>query len=207
MTAKVMLVDDHPIVRRGYRALLEASGGITVMAEAGAPLAAMRAARHCAIDVAVLDLRLPGAGGLRLCQRLRRYQPQLRVLIFSAQSDFVTVRAARVAGARAFLDKRAPAEALASAVLGLVRGDVEIAHNAFANLHTPERPLTDRQRAIVRRLAAGEDARDIAAALAISPKTVANHVYAVRDKLQVDSLAEVLRYGVDRGAAPAGGWL
>ncbi|MHA7833747.1 MAG: response regulator [Algiphilus sp.] len=206
MTTKVMLVDDHPIVRRGYRALLESVGGIAVVAEADTPRMAMRATRHCAIDVAVLDLRLPGTGGLRLCQRLRRYQPRLRVLIFSAQSDFVTVRAARAAGARAFLDKRAPAEALASAVLGVARGEPEIAHNAFAALQVAPRPLSEREQIIVRRLAAGEDTRDIAQALSISPKTVANHVYAARDKLQADSLAELIRYGVDHAAAPTGAW-
>lgn len=206
MTAKVMLVDDHPIVRRGYRALLEACGGIAVVAEAGAPLAAMQAVRHGSIDVAVLDLRLPGAGGLRLCRRLRRYHPQLRVLIFSAQSDFVTVRAARAAGAHAFLDKRAPAEALADAVLAVARGERAIAHNALTALHAGQQPLTEREHLIVRRLAAGEGTKEIAIALAISPKTVANHVYAAREKLQVDSLAEVIRYGVDHAASPAGRW-
>lgn len=197
MTTKVMLVDDHPMVRRGYRALLESHGGIAIVAEAGSPLAAMKAARGIGIDVAVVDLRLPGAGGIRLCHRLRRVLPRLRLLVFSAQTDFVTVRAAREAGAAAFLDKRAPAEALTMAVLGVASGRTDFAHNAFAGLGGGECALSEREQTIVRRLAAGEEAHDIAVAMAISPKTVSNHLYAVRDKLRVSSIAEVVRYGVE----------
>lgn len=197
MTTKVMLVDDHPIVRRGYRALLEACGGVAIVAEAGSPLAAMKAARANVIDVAVIDLRLPGAGGIRLCRRLRRVVPQMHLLVFSAQTDFVTVRAAREAGAAAFLDKRAPAEALPVAVRGVASGRTDFAHNAFASLGGGERHLSEREQAIVRRLAAGEETESIALAMAISPKTVSNHLYAAREKLRLNSLAELVRYGVE----------
>jgi len=200
MTTKILLVDDHPIVRRGYRALLEAYGGMAVVAEAGSPLAAIRAARRTAIDVAVVDLRLPGAGGIRLCQRLRRVAPDIRLLVFSAQSDYVTVRAVSDVGAMAFLDKRARAEALPDAVLAVAQGRVDFEGNAFATLESDSRQLSRREDAIVRRFAAGENTQDIALALAISPKTVANHLDAARDKLHLDSFAEVVRYGADTAA-------
>lgn len=200
MTTKILLVDDHPIVRHGYRALLDAYGGMSVVAEAGSPLAAVRAARRIFIDVAVVDLRLPGAGGIRLCQRLRRAAPHIRLIVFSAQSDYVTVRAVSEAGAMAFLDKRACAEALPEAVLAVAHGRVDFAGNALAMLRGDARRLSQREEVIVRRFAAGETTHDIALALSISPKTVANHIDAARDKLHLESTAAVIRYGVDAAA-------
>jgi DNA-binding NarL/FixJ family response regulator len=200
---RLLLVDDHAIVRAGVRRLLAALAD-TVVIEAADAETAMAALRQQRPDVVVLDLNLPGCGGLLLLRRILEHDPAARVLILTMHADQLHASRTLRAGARGFMTKNATPEELLQAIQRVAAGgryvEAEVAQ-AIA-VATPEtgRPLhalSDRDLEIMRLLAQGESLREIADALGVAYKTVANGCTAMKTKLGVARTADLVRLAVE----------
>jgi DNA-binding NarL/FixJ family response regulator len=203
VSVRVVLADDHPMYRFGLRAVLDASPEVEVVGEAadGAELLAL-VARH-APDVVLTDLSMPTLSGTAAIDELTRRQPGVGVLVLTMHEDDVSLFAALRAGARGYLLKGADRDEIVRAVLAVAGGDAvyggAVARRVVDSLtgvaRTPVLPeLTGREREVLELLAAGLPTGQIARRLALSDKTVRNHVSAVLTKLQVpDHAAAVAR--------------
>ena len=199
---RVLLVDDHAIVRAGLRGLLAAGGRaeIAEAADAAGAVAAMRATRP---DLIVLDINLPGIGGLDLLRRMLAEDDRLRVLVLSMHAEPIYATRAIEAGARGYLSKNAPPDELITAVARIAAGghyvENEIAQELALQRIAPAPPqarLTARELEIVRLLAAGRSLSEIAATLCLGYKTVANACTALKAKLGVARTADLLRVSI-----------
>ena len=204
---RVVLADDHAVVRTGYRRLLELEDDMDVVADfADSDAACAWFASHDA-DVLVLDLSMPGRGGLETLARVKARRPGLRVLVFSMHDSPAMVDQALRAGADGYLTKSSEPDALIDAVRRAARGeqplspDVASARAAGAQ-EAAHLSLTPREFAIFRLLAAGRTVEEIAARLFLSTKTVANYQTAIRQKLGVANAVELLQYARRHGLAP-----
>jgi DNA-binding NarL/FixJ family response regulator len=202
VTLRVLVVEDHPLFRRGVVALLEAAEGLAVAGTAGSGEEAVTAAAQLRPDVVLMDLQLPGISGIEATRAIVAADPDVRVLVLSLFEDEDSVFLALRAGARGYLLKEADEEELTGAVRAVARGEAifsrAIAERVLAFFAVP-RPapkifpeLTDREREILGLLAAGHPNPSIARALSLSPKTVANYVSAIFAKLQVADRAEAM---------------
>ncbi len=208
---RVVIVDDHPVVRRGLRALLDTLDGIEVVGDAGDGEAALEQVRLNAPDVVLMDLHMPGMDGIEATRRIREESAGTAVLVMTMFDDDETVITAVQAGARGYLVKGAEQEeisralravasgevifgpAVASRVLGALSGAPRMAPDpVFAN-------LTDRERDILRLLASGRRTAEIAAELYLAPKTVSNALTSIFAKLQVGSRAEAIVLAREHG--------
>lgn len=210
MTLRVLLVDDHAIVREGYRALLEKHADLCVVGEAADGESAYRACLDDTPDVVVMDLSLPGASGIDTLARLRRRHPALRILVLTMHEDSAfAVRALR-AGADGYLTKSSPPALLVQALRDVHRGarpvsqDVARAMALGAFERDGLDALSPREFSVLRALVAGESPAAIAAQLHLSPKTVANLHYAIKRKLGVRSDIELVRLALRQGWVAAG---
>lgn len=203
----VLLVDDHAVVRAGYRRLLEGQGDLQVVAEAGDGAAAYRCAQQHDIDVSVIDLGLPGMGGLELIARLQRAGRGGRLLACSMHRDPLWAAQALRAGALGYVTKSSPAEQLVAAVRVLARGqrslspDIagELAALLLASPSDAAQTLSTREMEVLRALVGGRSADEIAEALSLSVKTIHNLHYQVKAKLGTKSDFELARLAWERG--------
>lgn len=200
-TIKVLLVDDHVATRAGCAHLLGQAPGIVVDAETDNAEEAYRLASTQDIDVVVLDLSLPGMSGLEACTRINRRRADARILVFSMHEEPLFVRRALAAGAGGYLTKRAPAYALADAVRAVATGCRYIDPRVRADVTVPAplEQLSLREFEIFRLLADGYDTHDVAQALFLSAKTVANNISRLRAKLGVSSAAQLTRLALRHG--------
>ncbi len=202
---RVLLADDHAVVRKGIRDFLEADPQISVMAEADDGAAAWRLVAHQPPDVAVLDIRMPQLSGIELTKRIKAQYPQVRVLILSAYDDEPYILALLRAGADGYVLKTAQGDDLVRAVKQVYAGksvlDPEIAAKLVATLtHAqPVEPLSERELEIVRGVAKGRTNREIARDLQISDRTVQGHLANVFGKLHVASRTEMVTVALQRG--------
>jgi two-component system, NarL family, invasion response regulator UvrY len=196
---RVLLVDDHAVVRTGFRLLLEASREILVVAEAESGEEACRRFPELRPDVVVIDIAMPGMGGLEALKRICAHEPGARVLALSAHDDPMHARHALHEGALGFLSKRSAPEALIDAISQVAAGrpyvDAHIARElALAGLRngaTPLDRLTEREFDVFLRLARGETVQRIAKDLNLSASTVGTHLYRVKQKLEVENQSEL----------------
>jgi DNA-binding NarL/FixJ family response regulator len=202
---RLLIIDDHAIVRSGVRRLLAALPDIECL-EATTGEEALGLVGRAPIDLAVLDLNLPGLGGVELVRCLLRERPRLRILVFSTHTEPVYVARAMEAGALGYVSKNAAPEDLARGVHALIRGRtfvesalVEDAEGGEAPGDAYLRPLTDRELEIMRLLARGRNLSQIAAALGVAYKTVANTCTRIKDKLGVTHTADLIRISLDQG--------
>ena len=199
--AKIMLVDDHAIVREGYRSLLEKQPGLRVVAEAADGAAAYRLFKETAPDLVIMDLTMPGLGGIEAIKRIRQRDSSARILVFTMHQNAAYAVQAFRAGAKGYVTKSSPPEALVTAVFDVLRGriamsadiDHELALSRLANEPTAADVLTPREFEILRMLLAEQTTEDIAETLHVSPKTVANTRYLIKTKLGVGSDIELVR--------------
>jgi len=201
---RLVLADDHPVVRTGYRRLLEQAGDMLVLAEAGDTDAAYAAWLEHRPDVLLTDLSMPGGGGLELIRRVQQRDAHARVLVFSMHDSALLVRRAFDAGARGFLSKAGAPDALVDAVRALHAGGRHLGaelppewlrrdpHAEGERLAT----LSQREFEVFRLLALGHSAGECAAALKLSAKTVANHQTTIRDKLGVATSAALVHLAI-----------
>jgi DNA-binding NarL/FixJ family response regulator len=201
---RVLLIDDHALVRAGYRYLLQDSGAIEVVAEASTAAAGYRRFLRGEVDVTVLDLSLPGAGGLEILRRMRARRADAAVLVVSMHDEPEMVERALRLGASGYLCKRSDPELLVEAVRTVAAG------GRFLDPGLAQRPrapggdralarLSPREFEIFRQLAEGRTVDAIAEALCLSQKTVANYGTAIRAKLGLDNRAEMARVALAAG--------
>lgn len=211
---RVLLVDDHPVVRSGYRRLLEQDGDITVVGEAADVEQGHAAWVSLMPDVLVTDLSMPGAGGVELLRKVLARDSQARVLVCSMYDSAQMVRRALDSGARGFVSKNAPPDSLVAAVRAVDRGGRYLSADLSPSLlnraeqDEAERlaALSQREFEIFRLLAEGHSPAECARLLNLSPKTVANNQTQIKDKLGVATSAALvhlaLRHGVIDGRQP-----
>ena len=201
---RIALVDDHAVVRAGYRALLASQPEMRVMAEFADAASAYRGLRDVDVDVVVMDLSMPGAGALETLGRLHRRLPGLASLVFSMHCRAAYARQAFAAGARGYVTKSSEPEVLLRALHEVGAGrrflsaDVAqlLAWERFGDARGALDSLTVREFEVLRLLLEGRDVETIAAALNLSPKTVRNLHYIVKRKLDVRDDIELVRRAV-----------
>ena len=206
METTIMLVDDHAVVRMGFRMLLESLPGFKVTAEAGDGESALQLCAESVPDVVVSDLSMPGIGGLDFIERLKSRHPRARMVVLSAHDEPIFVRRAMAAGALGYLCKRGAPERLVDAVRRVAEGkrylDPALAERmALEDMDggDPVEKLTSREFEVFLQLARGRAVAQIAKLLFLSPGTVGTHLYHVKQKLGVSNAAELAMMAVQRG--------
>jgi len=193
---RLLLVDDHPMVRDGLRARLAESTGFSVIAEAGDAAGALAAARLQRPDLVVVDVALRGDSGIALTRELRAEHPGLRVLVLSMYDNPGYVSEAQRAGASAYVLKDSPAEAIIDALRRVAAGG-EVWPAGPVQGEGPH--LTPREREVLGLLAEGLSSKQIGERLGMGVRTVETHRTHLRRKLQQDSPAALLRYAIEGG--------
>lgn len=196
---KVMLVDDHAVVRMGFRLLLEGVPDIKVVAEVESGEEAYQRYPEARPDVVVMDLAMPGMGGLEAMRRLRARDERARILVLSAHDDTLHPRRVLDAGAMGYLSKRTAPEELIAAVREVAQGKLYIEASIAQQLATkrltggaePTEALSRREFEIFMLLARGKSVGEIAETLFLSPSTVGTHLYHIKQKLGAANSAEM----------------
>ncbi len=205
---RVLVVDDHTLVRSGLRLLLEAEADFVVEDEAGDAEQAIRLARLHKPDVVLLDVVMPGRSGLEAMDDLREAAPRARILVLSMQDDPSYVRQAFGAGASGYLLKEAADDDLVQAVREVAAGNRYVhpplgarlaAAEAEAKAREDADPLSEREREVLRLLALGHTNQEIAKLLFISVRTAETHRAHVMQKLRLSTRAELVRYALHQG--------
>jgi two-component system, NarL family, invasion response regulator UvrY len=205
--ATIMLVDDHAIVREGYRALLQKQPGLKVVAEASDGAEAYRLYKETKPDLVIMDLTMPGLGGIEAIKRLRQWDATARILVFTMHQNAAYAVQAIRAGARGYVSKSNSPQVLVNAVFDVLQGKVvlsaDIDHELALSRIDP-RPiatdvLTPREFEILRLQLAEKTTEEIANVLHLSPKTVANTRYLIKSKLGVASDIELVLVALRQG--------
>jgi len=195
----VLLVDDHAVVREGYRRLLERDDSLVVAGEAASAAEAMRLDTDLRPDVVVLDIALPGVSGIEILRRIIARRPDACVLMFSMYHDGIYASRAIDAGARGFLSKASAPDLLVEAVRAVAGGgrylspDVEAAMNKQSSAANElASALSTRELEVLRMLSQGYGIEEIGERLGLSPKTAANHQSSIKQKLGADSALQLM---------------
>jgi DNA-binding NarL/FixJ family response regulator len=209
MSLRALVVDDHPLYRRGLVDALTSLLGLIVSGQAGSVSEALDQPIHP--DVVLLDLGLPVVAGAHAVEAILRRWPAAHVLVLTASESRQSLVAALTAGASGYLTKHAGEEELAEAIAKVARGELFVTPRLAAYLLEEERlaplsewPLSGREREILRLVAEGERDRDIADRLCISPKTVQSHLSRIRDKTSRRRRAELTRFAIEAGLVDNG---
>jgi two-component system invasion response regulator UvrY len=209
---RILLVDDHAVVRMGFRLLLQSVSDMSVVAEADCGETACRLYLELEPDVVVMDLAMPGMGGLEALRRIRARQPLAQVLTLSAHDDPMHARRALQEGALGFLSKRSAPEALLEAVAAVAAGrrylDPALAQKlALAEFDgaakSPVERLSEREFEVFVRLAGGATVQRIAADLNLSASTIGTHLYNIKQKLAVVNQSELTLIAIRHGLIDA----
>lgn len=209
---RVLLVDDHAVVRTGFRLLLQSHADTAVVGEAESGESACQRYLELLPDVVVMDLGMPGMGGLEALRRIRAHHPNARVLALSAHDDPAYARRALREGARGFLSKRSAPEALLEAITAVAAGqryvDAGLAQKlaldqAEGDGKSPIERLSEREFEVFVRLAGGASVQRIAEDLNLSASTIGTHLYNVKHKLGVSNQAELALIAIRHGLIDA----
>jgi two-component system, NarL family, invasion response regulator UvrY len=203
----VMLVDDHAVVRMGFRLLLEGAEDIRVCAEADSGEEAARRYGEVSPDVVVMDVSMPGIGGLEAVGRILAKHSHARILVLSAHEDTILPKRMLKAGALGYLSKRSAAEELIQAIRQVAAGKPflearlaqEMAVQQVTGTQNPVEVLSDREFEVFMHLARGETVAEIAKALFLSPRTVGTHLYNIKQKLNASNAAELTLIAMHSG--------
>jgi two-component system invasion response regulator UvrY len=203
---KILIVDDHPIVRAGLRRLLTAAPQIDIC-EAASGREALRVLREQQPALVILDLNLPDIGGLEVLARLKAFSPDARVLVLSMHDDETHITRALRAGAAGYVTKNAPPEELLEAIGRIAEGHTYIEHEiaeglVFASIRAapdPLKELSSRDLEILRRLAEGRTLSQIADTLGIGYKTAANNCSRLKARLGATSTVDLIRIAIRVG--------
>lgn len=204
----VMLVDDHAVVRMGFRLLLEGSSDIRVVAEAESGEDAVRRIQEVKPQVVVMDLSMPGIGGLEALSRILARDPAAKILVLTAHEDAMHAKRVLKAGALGYLSKRSAPEALIQAIRQVMQGRTflepaiaqELAVQQVTGERTPVDMLSEKEFKVFLALAKGQSVADIAEVLSLSPRTIGTHLYNIKQKLGASNSAELaiiaMRHGL-----------
>lgn len=204
---RVMLVDDHAVVRVGFRMLLSASPDIEVVAEAGSGEVAYQSYPEVKPDLVIMDLSMPGIGGIETVRRLLARDRDARVLVLSAYEDTAHAKRVLRAGALGYVSKRTAPEALIEAVRAIAAGRAYLAADMAQKLAVEDfsgspggvEALSEREFAVFLQLARGQSVNQIAEVLSLSPNTVGTHLYKIKQKLGAGNQAELTLIAVRNG--------
>ena len=212
---RVLIADDHTLVRDGIRALLALASDIEVVGEAANGKEAVEKARELAPDVVLMDLAMPVVTGLEATRRICRESPGTKVLALTQYDDSEYVIPVVEAGARGFVTKMSAFSELTSAIQAVYRGESYLSPSAAAVLveerqqradlgvgNDPYRQLTDREREILKLVVEGHTAREIAEILVVSPKTVEWHKSNLMSKLNIHNMADLVRFAIRKAVIP-----
>ena len=223
MTPKktILIVDDHPLVREGLKSILKPAAEYEVVGQTGNARDAIQMVKNLKPDLVLLDLGLPDKSGLELCREIRNISPPTRILIVSMHSKVDYIVKAFQAGATGYMTKESATERLLQGIAQVLNGeyfmDSAVSHSVVKKLmQTPEKEmkitdtgyetLTSREQEIMVLLAEGYSAKEAAAKLFISPKTVENHRTNIMNKLGLHSTLELVRYAARLGLVDVDLW-
>jgi DNA-binding NarL/FixJ family response regulator len=210
MVTRILIADDHGVLRAGLRALLDAAPDLTVVGDAADGDEALRLTNELQPDVVLMDISMPGRGGIEATARLRQLKSDIRVLILTFHEDETLLKEAIRAGASGYIVKRAVESELINAIRAVLRGDLYI-HSGMtrallADSGSPEprsqmsvERLTPREMEVLRLVAQGHTNRQIADLLTISVRTVETHRANLMGKLHLESRVELVRYAAEHG--------
>lgn len=205
---RVLVADDHTIVREGLKQILASSGDLVVAGEAANGNDVIKLVREQQWDVLVTDMSMPGRSGIELIKLVKEARPNLPILVLSMYGeDQYAVRAIR-AGASGYLNKESASEQLVAAIRKVAAGGAHVsgavAEALFNNVRggarmKPHEELSDREFQVLRLIAAGQSVTEIGVSLSLSPKTVSTHKSRLLEKLQLSNPAELIRYAIEHG--------
>ncbi len=205
---RLLLVDDHTIVREGLKRILDAAGDGFVIVEASSGFQALEALSRASFSLAIVDLSMPGMNGLDLIRRIKAEHPDVAVLVLSMHAEEQYALRSFKAGANGYVTKDSASEELVRAVRKVAAGGAyvtaSLAERVVQQLNgavgVPRHAqLSDRELEVLRRIVGGERLTDIARALHLSVKTISTHKTRIQDKLQLGSTAALVRYGIEQG--------
>jgi two-component system invasion response regulator UvrY len=207
----ILLVDDHAIVRMGFKMLIEAEEGIKVIGEAESGEIAIKLLQELKPDIIVMDITMPGIGGLEAIDRIMAKDKNTKILVLSAHEDSVHPKRALNAGAMGYLTKRSAAEELIKAIKSIHQGKRYLEPNiaqqmAITQLSGESNPveiLSDREFDVFIALAKGKSTNEIADTLCLSPRTVGTHLYNIKQKLNANNSAEIALIAIRCGLIDA----
>lgn len=210
----IVIADDHALVRMGLRQIIKLAPDLRVVADVadGQQLLALLSARRC--DLVLMDMAMPGCGGVQLIKRIRHKDPAPPVLVLSMHDEGELVFRALKAGASGYLTKDAVPETLLSAIRKVARGERYIDPTLVDELvfdyglgdgNAPHKQLSDREFQVFQMLVAGLAIKQIAERLSVSSKTISTHKLRLMQKMRMRSMAELVRYAVENGLADGGG--
>ena len=210
-TVRVLLVDDHAVVREGYRTLLQKHEGLSVVGEAADAAEAYRQYKATGPDVVVMDISMPGRGGIDAIEHIRRLDPKARILVFTMHCGAPYALQAFRAGARGYVTKSSPPDLLVSAVRSVAEGRMAICPEISEVLALDRvgegsgglEDLSPREFEILRMILDAKSTDEIASALNLSRKTAANYHYSIKSKLGVASDIELFHFGLQHGLVDA----
>ncbi len=208
---RICLVDDHSVVRVGYRRFLEQEADFAVVAEAGSGEEAYRVLQALEVDVVILDLSMPGEGGLSVLRRLKSRWPLLPILVFSMHDHPTFAIQATRAGANGYITKSSDPEIMVSAVRRVLAGVLVMSPDMTRKItrmdgpeeSTPTLGLSAREFDVFRLIASGKSHEEIASLLRLSVKTVMNRHSMIRQKLEIDNDIELFQLAIECGAVEA----
>jgi DNA-binding NarL/FixJ family response regulator len=207
---RILIVDDHAVVREGLARILGGAGEGWTVNEASSGFQALDWLRRDHADLVILDLSMPGMSGLELVRRIRGEFGRLPVLVLSMHAEEQYAMRAFKAGANGYMTKDSPSSELIRAVRKVAEGGAHVSQGMAERVvlqlngsvgEARHAQLTDRELEVLRRLVAGERPTDIAEALHLSVKTISTHKSRIQDKLQLPTLADLVRYGLEHGLA------
>ena len=209
MPIRLLLAEDHVIVRQGLRALLERAG-MVVIGEASDGPEALRLARTHQPEVAILDIAMPHLNGLETARRLREALPQTKIIVLTMHTEEPYVLEALQAGVVGYVLKTQAAVDIVQAIHAALQGAIYLSPRVtnvvvqtyMTRATLPPDPLTSREREIVQRIAEGQTTKEIAAHLGLSVKTVESHRINLMRKLDIHETATLVRYAIRRGLTP-----
>ena len=203
----VLLVDDHAVVREGYRRLLERTNDIRVMEEAETGEQAYKILSTLLPDVVIMDINLPGIGGIEVVRRIVSRFPEQKILMFSMHEDVVFLSRALQAGAKGYVTKSSAPEVMVKAVRLVHSGKFFISDQMAQELAVKSMPgkselidtLSGKEFEVFRLLVSGNSLHDISAVMNLSYKTIANYQSNIRHKLDVENMAQVFQIALNHG--------
>ena len=204
----ILLVDDHPFMRAGLAQLLNKQADLVVTGEAGDPAEAFRELNGKKVDLILTDLTMPGRSGLEFIKDLQAQRPELPILVVSMHDELIYAERVLRAGARGYIMKGAGGENLLAAIRQILSGQVYTSPRVSAKIvgdfssrkprgsASPIERLTDREFEVFQLIGAGQNTREIAQRLGLSPKTVDVHRAKIKEKLDLKDVTELVRYAV-----------
>jgi DNA-binding NarL/FixJ family response regulator len=207
---RILLVDDHPVMRAGVRSLLGGESDLVIVDEASDGISAVRVATEQEFDVVIMDVSLPELGGAKATQKILESSPGARVLALSAHDELSFVRLMLDSGAAGYVLKRSACDELVRAVRTVASGNSYLDPTLAANLvpasagrqstaRSPVTALSEREAEVIRMIARGHTAKEMAAELQLSPRTLETYKARAMSKLNLRSRADLIRYALRSG--------